>query len=91
MSYASVGVLTVIGVIGAVAVYALLARLREDPDMWFTVSAAAALVLTLIPDLTYIPTEPGGSLAAGLALAAMHVTTAVICVVVLTGRLPGNV
>lgn len=90
LSYGSVGVLTVVGVVGAVVVYALLRRSCRDPDLWFTVVAAAVLVVSVIPDFTHVPTEPGGTVVAGLVLASMHVLTAVVCVVVLTGRLPGD-
>ncbi|MDR9381052.1 MAG: DUF6069 family protein [Natronomonas sp.] len=85
LQYGSVTFLTTVGVVGATLVYGVLARVSSNPDRLFTIVAAVVLVLSLIPDVTVIPNQPGGNLAAGGILGAMHVTTAVVCVVVLTG------
>jgi hypothetical protein len=85
LQYGSVTFLTTVGVVGATLVYGLLARVSSNPDRLFTIIAVVVLVLSLIPDAVVIPNQPGGSLAAGAVLGAMHVTTAVVCVVVLTG------
>jgi len=78
MTYPSVVGLTVIGVVGATVVYAALVRVSSRPDRTFVVVAVVVLVLSIVPDVTYIPSEPGGSLVAGVVLAAMHVMTAAI-------------
>jgi hypothetical protein len=85
MQYGPVTFLTTVGVVGATLVYGLLVRFSSNPERLFTIVAAVVLVLSLIPDAVVIPNQPGGSLAAGAVLGAMHVTTAVVCVVVLTG------
>lgn len=87
LSYGSVFMLTTAGVVGATATYGLLALLFDDPDLPFVAVAAVVLLVSLIPDFTFIPDQPGGSLAAGVVLGTMHVTTAVIAVAALTGRL----
>lgn len=80
LSYPSVLFLTAVGVVGATVVYAVLDRLTGRPDRNFVVLAAVVLVLSVVPDFTSIPDEPGGSLPAGIVLASMHVLTAVIVV-----------
>lgn len=86
MTYPSVLVLTTVGVVGATVVYAVLARLTDRPDRNFLVVAAIVLVLSIVPDFTYIPGEPGGSVTAGVVLATMHVLTAAIAVWFLVDR-----
>lgn len=84
LNYGPVTFLTTLGVVGATAVYAVLTRVATDPDRAFVAVAAAVLVVSVIPDFTFIPNQPGGSLLAGGVLAVLHVATAVICVVALT-------
>jgi FtsH-binding integral membrane protein len=91
LSYGPITFLTAVGVGGAVVVYAALTRISAEPDRLFVAIAAIALVISLIPDFTVIPNQPGGSLLAGGILAVLHVTTAVACVVSLTGFGPGIV
>lgn len=86
MQYQSVLVLTAAGVVGATVVYAALSRLTSRPDRNFVIVAAIVLALSIVPDVTYIPSEPGGSLTAGIVLASMHVLTAVIAVWLLVDR-----
>jgi hypothetical protein len=84
LNYGPITFLTTVGVVGATAVYAVLARTVTDPDRVFAAVAAVVLVASVIPDFTFIPSQPGGSLLAGVVLAALHVTTAAICVAALT-------
>lgn len=84
LQYGSVTFLTTVGVVGATLVYGLLRRLSSNPNRTFTIVAAVVLLVSLVPDFTIIPNQPGSSLVAGVILGAMHVTTAVICIVVLT-------
>jgi len=86
LNYGPVTFFTTLGVIGATVTYGVLARLSSSPDRLFLIVAAIVLVLSLVPDFTVIPNQPGGSLFAGAILGLMHVTTAVICVGVLTDR-----
>ena len=86
LNYGPVTFFTTLGVVGATVTYGLLARLSSSPDRLFLIVAAIVLILSLVPDFTVIPTQPGGSLGAGAVLGLMHVTTAVVCVGVLTDR-----
>jgi hypothetical protein len=79
-TYPPVLVLTTVGVIGAVIVYAILASQTGNPNRNFTGIAAIALLVSVIPDFTFVPSLPGGSLVAGAVLALMHVLTAVVVV-----------
>ena len=89
LNYGPVTFFTTLGVIGATITYGVLARFSASPDRLFLIVAAIVLVLSLVPDFTVIPNQPGGSLFAGAILGLMHVTTAVICVGVLTDRSAG--
>ena len=89
LNYGPVTFFTTLGVIGATITYGVLARFSSSPDRLFLIVAAIVLVLSLVPDFTVIPNQPGGSLFAGAILGLMHVTTAVICVGVLTDRSAG--
>ena len=75
---------TVVPAIVAVVLYALLMRFTSDPARIFTIIAAGVLVLSLIPDFTYIPTVPGASTGQVVILAIMHVVAAVVIVGMLT-------
>lgn len=90
LQYDSVTFLTTVGVVGATVTYGVLSRLLDNPDRVFVLVAAIVLVVSLIPDFTFIPEQPGGSVLAGGVLGVMHVTTAVICVVVLTNARRGS-
>ena len=90
LNYGPVTFFTTLGVIGATVTYGLLARFSASPDRLFLIVAAIVLVLSLVPDFTVIPNQPGGSLFAGAILGLMHVTTAVVCVGVLTDRSAGQ-
>jgi len=77
-------VVTTLGVVGATAVYGLLSRSRENPDRAFTLVAAVALLLSFLPSAFHVPNLPDSTTLGVALLAAMHVTTAVACVAVLT-------
>jgi hypothetical protein len=55
----------------------------------FTVISAIVVVVTLIPDFTYIPTVPGSSNGQTAILVQMHVIAACVIVRLLTGT-PGR-
>jgi hypothetical protein len=77
-------IFTVVPAIVAVIVYALLLRFSPNPERVFTIVAAVVLILSWIPDLTYIPTVPGSSPAQTAVLMVMHVVAAVVIVTMLT-------
>ena len=72
------------GVIAAGLVYALIARLTEDPARPFVIVAAVALLLSLIAPLTL--DDPDADADAVGTLIAMHILAAAISVPVLLRR-----
>jgi Family of unknown function (DUF6069) len=75
---------TVVPAIVAVLLYAVLLRFTATPERTFTIIAAVVLVISLIPDVTYIPTVPGATGGQTVILAVMHVVAAVVIVWMLT-------
>ncbi len=75
---------TVLPAIVAVLLYAVLMRFTNDPARIFTNIAVVVLVLSLIPDLTYIPSVPGASTGQTAILMLMHVVAAAVIVWILT-------
>jgi Family of unknown function (DUF6069) len=79
---------TLIGVVAAGLVYAVIARVAHNPDRTFTIVAVVALVLSLAAPLSVgledPPEYPGTDAASVGTLIAMHVVTAVIAVATLT-------
>jgi hypothetical protein len=82
---ASVAPLTVIGVAGAVIVFAVLARLRPDPVPAFAAVATIALVISWLPDLLLYASERsyGTTLPEIMGLMSLHVVAAGIAVFLL--------
>ncbi len=79
-----VTVATAIGVVGAVAVYALFVRLfAERADRRF-VAIAAVVCLASFVTFVEAATIPGATTGRLAALGAMHVVPAVVCVAALT-------
>ncbi len=79
---------TVVGVLGAVITFALVARFAHRPIRTYVTVAVIALALSFIPDLMLVADAsqlPGGSVSAVLALMAMHIVTFAISVGLLTG------
>jgi hypothetical protein len=75
---------TVVPAIVAVLLYAVLMRFTANPARTFTIIAAVVLVVSLIPDVTYIPTVPGATVGQTAILSVMHVVAAVVIVGMLT-------
>jgi hypothetical protein len=75
---------TVIPAIVAVLLYAALMRFTSNPARIFTSIAVVVLIVSLIPDLTYIPSVPGASSGQTAVLMLMHVVAAVVIVSMLT-------
>lgn len=77
-------IFTVVPAIVAVLVYAILLRTTRNPARTFTIVAAVVLILSWIPDLTYIPTVPGSSAGQTAVLMIMHAVAALVIVGMLT-------
>lgn len=77
---------TALGVIGAVAVYALLTRFVADPNRTFVTVAAVVLAVSLLPDLGLLATDPAATIPGVAALMLMHGVAATASVAALTGR-----
>jgi hypothetical protein len=73
--------LTALGVLGAVIVFALLARFARRPVLIFKRIAAVALVLSLLADiLLLVASAPGATVASVGVLMSMHVVAWAISV-----------
>jgi hypothetical protein len=79
-------IFTVVGVLGAVIVYALIARFARNPNPLFRRVALVTLVVSLVPDILMLITgfNPGTTLGNVLVLMLMHVVTWAISVEMLT-------
>ena len=75
---------TVVPAIVAVLLYAVLIRFTSNPARIFTNIAIVVLILSLIPDLTYIPSVPGATSGQTAILMLMHVVAAGVIVWTLT-------
>src|SRR5215207_7327463 len=75
---------TVVPAIVAVLVYAALMRFTSNPARIFTNIAVVVLIVSLIPDLTYIPSVPGATSGQIAVLMLMHVVAAIVIVSMLT-------
>jgi hypothetical protein len=75
---------TVVPAIVAVLLYAALMRFTSNPARILTNIAIVVLILSLIPDLSYIPSVPGATPGQTAILMLMHVVAAVVIVSMLT-------
>jgi hypothetical protein len=75
---------TVVPAIVAVLLYAVLTRFSGNPARIFTNIAVVVLIVSLIPDLTYIPSVPGATSGQTAILMLMHVVAAVTIISILT-------
>lgn len=76
---------TVIGMVGATIVFAVLPRVSQRPISLFQRVAVVALVLSFIPDLAMLFADavPGATVPGVVTLMVMHVVAGVIAIVVL--------
>jgi|SRR5688572_27494363 len=81
---------TVVPAIVAVLLYAVLLRFSGNPSRVFTNIAVVVLAVSLIPDLTYIPSVPGATASQTAVLMLMHVVAAVVIVSMLTRLTPSR-
>ncbi len=68
----------------ATLVYAALLRWARNPVKTFQIVSAAVLVVTAIPDVTYLPGVDGSSTAQIAVLLLMHLVAAAVIVPMLT-------
>jgi hypothetical protein len=77
-------IFTVVPAMVAVLLYAAMLRFTRNPARIFTIISAILFVVTLIPDVTYIPTVPGSTTTQTAILMMMHVVAAGVIVRLLT-------
>lgn len=79
-------IFTIMGVLGAVIVFAIVARFAKRPIRLFRIIALVVLVLSLLPDLGLLNANamPGTSLGSVIALMLMHVAAGAITIWLLT-------
>ena len=77
-------VCTVMPAVAAVLIYAGLLRFTRHPARIFTILSAIVFVVTLIPDLTYVPDLAGSTNAQIAILLLMHVIAAGVITRMLT-------
>jgi len=80
IAYPPVIFLTVLGVLTATAVFALLTRLVQQPGQTFTRLAAVVLVLSFVPDFLLLRADPAATVLGVVVLMVMHVVAAVVAV-----------
>lgn len=84
LAYPRVVLFTVVGVLLAAGVYAVLSSRRANPDATFVRVAVVVLVVSFVPDLGLWQTDPTVTAAGAAVLISMHVVAAVVAVFVLT-------
>ncbi len=82
-------IFTVFPAVIATLLYGFLRRFAARPERTFTIIAAAVLLASLVPDLTYIPSVEGASAGQTTILLLMHVVAAVVIVGMLISLAPG--
>ncbi len=84
LSAGPVTMLTIIGVVGAAIVYAIMRAFLSKPNMPFVWLSGIVLLVSFIPDYEIIGSTTGvfagGSIGSALTLALMHVAAAVVIV-----------
>jgi hypothetical protein len=84
--YPSIAVWTLIGIGGATAVYALLARRSTTPDRTFVRVAAAVLLLSFVPDMALALTAESVTASEAIGLMILHLPPAIVAVIILPER-----
>lgn len=77
-------IFTVVPAIIAVPLYGALVRFTSNPARIFTVVSAVVLAVSIIPDITYIPSVEGASNGQTGILILMHIVAAGVIVWMLT-------
>lgn len=73
-----VAFLSALGATGATVVYRLGHRYASDPDRTFVRVAAVVLVLSFVPDVALLATDPAATPLGVVVLMAMHVVVAAV-------------
>ena len=81
-----VAFLSVLGATAATAVYGAITRISPHPDWVFIRVAAIALLISFVPDILVLQYDETATLGAVIVLMVMHVTAAIVCVILLTDR-----
>jgi hypothetical protein len=78
---------SVVGVVGATAVFALLGRFTQRPIRWFWIISVVVLLLSFIPNIVMLVanTLPGTTVAGVVGLMITHVVAAAAAVGILIG------
>jgi hypothetical protein len=79
-----IAIFTCAAAVVAVLVYAGLLRYTANPVRTFGIVSAIVLVVTAIPDITYMPSQPGASNAQIALLLLTHLAAAGVIVGILT-------
>lgn len=79
-----IAICTAVPAVIAALLYATLVAKTERPTRNFSIVSAVVFVVSLIPDVTLLPGEPGSSNAQIAVLMLMHIVAASIIVRVLT-------
>lgn len=82
-----VALFSVLGAVGATVSYGVVDRFSEAPDRTFVVVAVVVLLLSFVPDVLMLQSDPAATAPAVAVLMVMHVVVAAACVASLTGRL----
>ena len=77
-------IFTIIPAIVAPLLYAPILRFARRPERIFTIISVIVLVVSIIPDFTYIPTVPGSSAPQIAVLVLQHLVAALVITGILT-------
>lgn len=78
---------SIVGTVGATAVYGLVRRVAGWSDRAFVAIAAVALLVSFVPVVNFAPMIPGVTTGGVIVLGVLHATTAVAAVGALTGAI----
>lgn len=84
LNYASVVVLTALGVLGATVVYWLLVQWKPNPDQYFVWIAVVVLLVSFIPVIGLLLRDPAATIRGVAVLIAMHTVAAAVSIGLLT-------
>lgn len=86
LTYPPVTFLTILGTIAATSVYGAITRVWPYPDELFLKVAIIVLGASFLPTLGLLQADPEANVGAVLVLLVFHVTTAAVCIWMLTDR-----
>lgn len=86
LTYPPVTILTIIGTIAATTVYGAITRIWPRPDALFFKVAMIGLGISFVPTLGLLVLDPTATVSAVSVLLLLHVTTASVCLWLLTDQ-----